>query len=202
MLLPVGATDVSTSEIRAMTPLGVPIPDLLAASFDLWYRRDGAIVPISLSNLTAVTSAHSDGGIISISDGWYRLDMPDAAFITGVYSVLIGGSVTGGVVISAPITLIERTIGSGKIYINHDYPTEDFLLVTDPDDSPQGGVTIRWYLKSDWDAGNRGADYARGETYTNEDGRWNTGLFVFAGDIVLTFTKKGYYFKSQELTVS
>ena len=202
MLLPVGATDVSTSEIRAMTPLGSPIPGKLAADFVMWYRRDGAITPISLHNLAAVTTPHSDGGIISISDGWYRVDIPDAAFSTGVYSVLIGGSIDGGVIVSAPITLIERTIGSGTIYINHNYPTVDNLLVADPDGSPQGGVLIKWYLKSDWDAGNRGASFARGETVTNTDGRWNTGLFVTAGEITLTFSKTGYYFKNRSITVS
>jgi len=111
MDLVAGVTNQSTV-VRAMTGTGA-LAGKLAADFTLWYRRDGGKVPISLSDLGAIDGAHSDGGIIEIDDGWYRLDLPDAAVAGGVALVSIGGSVDGGVVLSAPITLTEPDAGSG-----------------------------------------------------------------------------------------
>jgi hypothetical protein len=70
------------------------------AGIDLWYRREGAaVVSITEATLAAVDSAHADGGFKHISHGYYRLDLPDAAVATGANSVLIGGTVTGMIVV-------------------------------------------------------------------------------------------------------
>jgi hypothetical protein len=54
------------------------------AGIDLWYRRElAARVAITEATLAALTTAHTDGGFLHISDGVYRLDLPDAAFATG-----------------------------------------------------------------------------------------------------------------------
>lgn len=115
-----GSTDVSI-DVRAMISGGDVLTGKVAADFAIWYRRDGAKISIGLSDLGTLESAHSDGGIYEISDGWYRLDMPDAAFATGANRAAIGGSVAGGVVVSAPIAIttgaatvspIAGTIGS------------------------------------------------------------------------------------------
>lgn len=62
----------------------------------LWYRREGStkqtINPAALASLSA---AYTDGGIEHIDDGYYRLDVPDAAFAVGRDGVLIGGTVDG-----------------------------------------------------------------------------------------------------------
>lgn len=72
----------------------------------LWYQKEGAAkVDLTESDLTALTDAHSDGGILHIDDGYYRVDIPDAAF-TGVDSVLIGGAVTGMIVIGTEIQIV------------------------------------------------------------------------------------------------
>jgi hypothetical protein len=104
MIVTGGATDVSI-DIRAMTSAGAALEGKVAADFVLWYRRDGAKVAISLSDLALLTTAHTDGGIKEIDDGWYRLDLPDAAVAAGVNRVAIGGTVDGGVVLSAPVTI-------------------------------------------------------------------------------------------------
>jgi hypothetical protein len=70
------------------------------AGIDLWYRREGAAkVSITEVALAALTTAHTDGGIEHIGDGYYRLDLPDAAFATGANGLMVGGTVTGMVVI-------------------------------------------------------------------------------------------------------
>ena len=76
----------------------------------LWYRREGAtktaITPASLASLDA---AHSDGGIEHIDDGYYRLDVADAAFASsaGINGVMIGGTVTGMIVIGCYVPLVS-----------------------------------------------------------------------------------------------
>ena len=112
MIVNPGSTDVS-HEVRAMTATG-PLTGKVAADFSIWYRRDGAKVPIALSDLTAIDDAHAAGGMYEIDDGWYRLDLPDAACAADAHRVAIGGSVSGGVVISAPITIDQSWLGANR----------------------------------------------------------------------------------------
>jgi hypothetical protein len=78
------------------------------AGIDLWYRREGAAkVSITEVALAALTTAHTDGGIEHIGDGYYRLDLPDAAFATGANGLMVGGTVTGMVVIGIYIDLVD-----------------------------------------------------------------------------------------------
>lgn len=73
-----------------------------SAGIALWYRREGGLkVAITPVALTALDNAHSDGGIEHVDDGYYRLDVPDAAFASGAAGVAIGGTVTGMVVIGS-----------------------------------------------------------------------------------------------------
>jgi len=102
-----GSTNVQIP-VYARTTAGAALTGKLAADFSLSYRRDGANVAISLSDLTALTDAHTDGGIKEVGNGEYRLDVPDAAFAAGATKVTIGGTVAGGVVLGYPITLDEN----------------------------------------------------------------------------------------------
>ena len=106
MQVPKDTTNVSV-DLRAMTSAGAALEGKVAADFALWYRRDGAKTAIVLADLALLTTAHTDGGVKEIDDGWYRLDLPDAACATGANRALVGGTVDGGVVISAPIDLVE-----------------------------------------------------------------------------------------------
>lgn len=106
-----GKTDVSIS-IYARALSGAPLTGKVAADFALTYRRAGANVPLSLSNLTSVDAAHTDGGLYEVGNGEYRLDLPDAACATGANQVSVTGTVDGGVLLGYPIQLdAERTPG-------------------------------------------------------------------------------------------
>lgn len=77
------------------------------SGIDLWYRRTGgAKVSITEASLLALTDAHSDGGFLHVGDGLYRLDLPDAAVAAGATSVLVGGTVTGMVVVETLVPLV------------------------------------------------------------------------------------------------
>jgi hypothetical protein len=77
-----------------------------SAGIDLQYRREGAAnVAITEVTLAALTTAHADGGFLHIGNGYYRLDLPDAACAAGVQGVLVHGIVTGMVVIGCYVQL-------------------------------------------------------------------------------------------------
>lgn len=105
-----GSTDRSV-EIRIIdSGDGTPETGVLfnTSGIDLWYRREGAAkTSITEATLSALTDAHSDGGFLHISDGVYRLDLPDAAFATGANQVSVGGTVTGMVVIGGRVKLVN-----------------------------------------------------------------------------------------------
>lgn len=79
------------------------------ASFG-YTRPGGTRQSIALSDLAAVDSAFSAGGIKHIANGKYRLDLPDAALATGVNSVTIDGGFTSYVVVCEAIELLAVDI--------------------------------------------------------------------------------------------
>lgn len=75
---------------------------------DLWYRREGATkTSITEATLSALNDAHSDGGFLHIGDGYYRLDLPDAAVASGANGVMVAGTVTGMIVIGCYVALVD-----------------------------------------------------------------------------------------------
>lgn len=107
------STDQSTI-VRVVDTSGLPLETVDAQSPlpTFWYRREGATkTSFSAVDLASLSAAHSDGGLEHVDDGYYRLDVPDAAFATGVSGVLIGGTVTGGVVIAAYHQLVDFDLG-------------------------------------------------------------------------------------------
>lgn len=104
-----GATDQAIV-IRALDTSGLPFETVDSQSPlpTFWYRREaGAKTTFAGVSLAALTTAHSDGGIKHISDGYYRLDVPDAAFASGVDAVMIGGTITGGVIVGFYVQLVD-----------------------------------------------------------------------------------------------
>jgi hypothetical protein len=81
------------------------------SGIDLWYRREGAArVAITEATLAALTTAWASGGFLHVSDGDYRLDLPDAAFATGANYVDFGGTVTGMIVVGGRVRLVDFSL--------------------------------------------------------------------------------------------
>jgi len=82
--------------------------DHTAAGIDLKYRREGAAnVDITEVALAALTTVHADGGVEQIGNGYFRLDLPDAACASGIDGVLVHGVATGMVIIGCYIQLVD-----------------------------------------------------------------------------------------------
>lgn len=110
-----GSTNVSVV-IRIMdSTAGTPEEGVTSATggLNFWYRRQGAALVnfASEGDLTALTDAHSDEDFLHIDDGYYRVDVPDAAFATGADHVTIGGTVTGMIVYGITVRLTDPING-------------------------------------------------------------------------------------------
>lgn len=81
------------------------------SGIDLWYRREGETqTSITEAALAALDTVHTDGGFEHIGDGYYRLDLPDAAVATGADGVMVGGTVTDMIVIGCYVPLIDMDV--------------------------------------------------------------------------------------------
>lgn len=136
-----GSADQSTV-IRIVDSFdGTPETGVTSATsgLDLKYRREGAAaVSLTESDLAAVDSAHSDGGMIHIGAGYYRVDLPDAAVATGVDGVLIFGTVTGMVVIGAFHRLVDFNLSGQSAIDLKDFADAGY----DPDTNKVAGVVL------------------------------------------------------------
>lgn len=123
-----------------------------------------------------------------------RFDDIDAALATieGHVDTLEAGQVS----IASSITAVEAAIptGMGRDVdgIDHDYGGTDSLRALDDQSSPIPNANIHIFLKTDWDANNRGNLYWQTNgawSETESDGRWkylvslNTGTYVMVVQI-------------------
>ena len=108
---PADSTDVSVVIRIIDSTDGTPETGVVfnTSGIDLEYRREGAAsVDITEATLAALTTAHTDGGFLHIGNGYYRLDLPDAAVANGSAGCLVHGTVTGMVVIGCYIQIGAR----------------------------------------------------------------------------------------------
>jgi hypothetical protein len=88
-------TDVSVTLRILADSTGVPNTGVnnSTTGLDIYYIREGAAAVsggVSTGDLSSATAPHSDWDFIHLSDGWYRVDYPDAAFAEGVGTVTLG----------------------------------------------------------------------------------------------------------------
>lgn len=129
-----GSTDRSVTVDIIDATDGTPETGVVfnTSGIDLWYRRDGgARVAITEATLAALTTAHADGGFLHVSDGTYRLDLPDAAFATGANYVDFGGTVTGMVVIGGRVRLTDFTLETATQNVNVSTITDGAIAAAD-----------------------------------------------------------------------
>lgn len=129
--LQAGATDQSITLKIIDSSTGAPKADVVfnSAGLDLKYWRHGPNSVVSLTEVTqTVNGAHTDGGFVSLGDGLYRLDLPDAAIASGTTAVEVFGAVTGGNVIagtvelSPPVTTVTNSDKTGYSLVQS-FPT-------------------------------------------------------------------------------
>ena len=112
-----GVTSKSLT-IQIVDDSGLAVTGLVAATFpSLSYQVAGpnaAVAFPALSDLAAITTAYSSGGVKELSGGYYRLDVPDAAWASAGKVRIIGEA-------SGKHVLVET--------IDVSYPQSDFRQV-------------------------------------------------------------------------
>ncbi len=80
-----GSTSVSLDMLLLKFTDGTADTGLLASDLTAYYYRQGAAAttPVTLSDLANLNTVFAAGGVKEIADGSYRVDAPDAAFVTG-----------------------------------------------------------------------------------------------------------------------
>lgn len=111
-----GQTKVSVflrAQLQASMPIASTSIGDATSGLVIKYHRIGngvdggtSVVPVSIANLS---NAHNPGGIKHIADGYYRVDLPDAAcaIAEGVDQVLVTATVTGSVFTGRVIQLVS-----------------------------------------------------------------------------------------------
>lgn len=125
-----GATDVSI-KFQLKDSAGAAVTGQTFSTIDAFYRRDGAAV-VDLTPVTGGTlTAHLDNSLGEIGSGVYEYDFPDAAFASGVRSVVLcikdsDGSDTDfipscrDVVLQAPINVTNGIIEANTVQVSGD----------------------------------------------------------------------------------
>ena len=105
-----GSTDVSVRMRFVDSTDGTPEEGVTATpgGLSIQYHREGAEPQeLGVEDLSSLDAEHSDAGMRHIADGYYRVDLPDAAFDTGANSVLITGKATGMVGVGMEFHLVD-----------------------------------------------------------------------------------------------
>lgn len=118
MLLDTNDVD-TTITIQIVDDTGLPVTGLVAATFPTikFSSGTGADVTVTLSDLSALTDAHSDGGVKERGEGYYRLDLPDS-IATSAGEKTIRGETTDKrvvcekIVVAAKIASVSGAVGS------------------------------------------------------------------------------------------
>jgi hypothetical protein len=102
-----------------------------------YVRTRGLRTAITLATLAAADSAHSDGGFKEVDGtnmkGLYRLDIPDAAVVTGVDKVIIHIGFTGVFEESLEIDLVDNKAKDVYDIVNHtSYGNAKLVRATTP----------------------------------------------------------------------
>jgi hypothetical protein len=120
------------------------------AGVALWYRREGATkTAITPAALAALNTAHADGGLEHIDDGYYRLDLPDAAVATGVNGVMVGGAFTDMIVIGTYVPLYDFDPYTANVTVGgYSTGAQSFLGIIDTGTMQAGSTSTTAVLRA------------------------------------------------------
>ena len=143
MLIPPGSTDRSIDIYIEDAITGLGKTGILAANITCYFSRmetdnDCTVTQLTLSDLSALTDAHSDGGWIAKSatnmPGNYRLDLSDAVCATGAWTAVVHFNDAGTNNLKVQPTLIE---------LKEDTSTSAALADAVLDEAVDGTTTLR-----------------------------------------------------------
>jgi hypothetical protein len=99
--------------------------------------------------------------------------------------------------------LLIGSLGPDAVEVDHNFGGTDNLIYTTGSGDGIDNATIIAYLKTDYDAGNRGKSYHKAVSKTDVNGRWTRKMLLDPGTYTLYFYKQGCYGPDvQDITVT
>jgi hypothetical protein len=176
MIIPKGSINVTTYFKFIDPTTGAPETGLDITGLDATYVRDGAsAVKADLTALAAANSAHSDNKGFEVDGtncpGLYRIDWPDAAFISGVSRVQL---CVNGAAIDPAYLEVELVVTNVALESTIDDPSPDgypsadkyFTLVDGPNQSPADDDMYKYQSISIYDVSGHVRETQRIVAYT------------------------------------
>lgn len=157
-------------------------------NYDVWRQLPTEGTPTFLVRVTAVKSAANWKPDLTQGPRYYFDDSTGSRdSIYQVFFLTADDTVTGQTPLFRPMDATGAQIIT-RIPIDHNYGSQDALLVTAPGGAPISFLTIYVFKKIDYDGGNKTLPV--GITETLPDGRWKNPVYVEPGlDYVLVFEK-------------
>lgn len=130
-----GSVDVSIPAVLRKSADSLEQTGKVAADMTLSYWREGGTrTAITASDLAAVNSAHSDGGVKEVDatnmPGTYRLDLPDAAVATGADWVVVAIKIASTFMFLERFDLIAEPLSADVTKLNGDATAAAKLAVS------------------------------------------------------------------------
>lgn len=151
-----GSGSVSLSFNLLDTTTSAPVTGKVAADIvGSYWRQGGVRVAITMSNLAAVNSAYSSGGMKEVDaanmPGLYRVDVPDAALVAGADWVIFSFNEAGSISVVIPIALptyssLRNTLFDKVVETAGGYTVQQVLslaLAALAGQSTGGGTTLK-----------------------------------------------------------
>ncbi len=156
------------------------------------YRMDFYINGVRLTP-NSVISVEAGTTDVVISSRPFPLEYGDVVILkaTGV----AGDDTTHTVATLRDVTAakVSDLIGSGPTEVDHNYGGTDFLMYVTDSGSGIGGASVQIYLKTDYDAGNRGNSFVVARSSTGPDGRWTRSVMLSPGSYTVIFYRQNAY---------
>jgi hypothetical protein len=115
----------------------------------------------------------------------------------------------GDLIVNIVTLLVDNTpaqaadiSGRGATIVDHDYGGADLLSVTDPEGAGITGVVISAFLATDYASNNRSPAFIKGQSNTNNDGRWTQPMNLDAAVYQLVFEHSSFKTNVVPITVT
>ena len=88
---------------------------------------------------------------------------------------------------------VLATVGDGSVLVDHDMGGADNLTYETGGGAGIDNATVKAFLTTDWDAGNRSSDYVKGETITDVNGQWEKPMQLDPETYTFLYNVQGSY---------
>ncbi len=158
------------------------------------YNTDGTPNGARIGGTALDLLAGSYGAVITFPDNFVGSLRWDTGEVTPVYASVAVNPADNEIEMRTLVLVgtIAHT-GIGSVFVNHNYPTPGALLYETSEGAGIDNASVRAYLQTDWDAGNRGNAFVVATARTTVGGAWDQAMMLDPAAYVIVFDKQGQF---------